>query len=254
MITFENVSKSFRGSLIIDNISGELKSGKINMIIGNSGAGKSVFLKCLLGIIPVDNGKIYFDNNEMVYGQESVDYDNFRRHIGILQQKPALFPEKTIEDNIMLYLDILTDMTHDQKIARVNSCLEQVGMSGCNNMYPNELSGGMRKKVGLALAIVNNPKYLFCDEPNSGLDPLSSKKIDHLIKTVSKKGKITTVIVSHNLDSIIEIGENILFVNNKKLGWNGPCSDIFKSGNKELDDFLKSSITFENYTKFCVKN
>ena len=253
MITFENISKSFRGSLIIDNVSGEFKSGKINMIIGGSGAGKSVFLKCILGILPLDSGKVCFDGNEMIYGQESVDFDNFRKHIGVLQQKPALFPDKTVEENIMLYLDILTDMSWNKKIDRINSCLEQVGMSGFNKMYPTELSGGMKKKVGLALAIINNPNYLFCDEPNSGLDPESSKKIDNLIKTISKKYKITTVIVSHNLDSVINIAENILFLHNKKLAWDGPCSSLFTSGNQDLDDFLKSSVTFEKYKDFVLK-
>ena len=162
-------------------------------------------------------------------------------------------PDKTVEENIMLYLDILTDMTRDEKLKRVNICLEQVGMSGFNNRYPEELSGGMKKKVGIASAIVHKPKYLFCDEPNSGLDPESSKKIDNLIKIISKKYKITTVIVSHNLDSVINIAENILFLHDKKILWCGTCENLFSSGNKELDNFLKSSSTFEKYKKVVLK-
>lgn len=252
MITFKNISKSLDGVLILDDISGELKSEKINMIIGGSGNGKSVFIKCILGILPLDAGKIYFDGNEMLYGDVD-DNDSFRKKIGLLQQRPALSPDKTVEENIMLYLDILTDMPRDKKLERVNECLEQVGMTGFNERYPEELSGGMKKKVGIASAIVHNPKYLFCDEPNSGLDPESSKKIDNLIKTISKEYKITTVIVSHNLDSVINIAENILFLHNKKLLWEGTCDNLFKSGNSELDKFLRSSSTFEKYKKVVLK-
>lgn len=253
MIKFENICKSFKDKLILDNISGSFKSEQINMIIGPSGTGKSVFFKSILGLIPIDKGKIYFDDCEMKYDDDNVGLDSFRRQIGVLQQKPALAAEKTVEENICLYLDILTDLNKKEKKEIANYYLEQVGMSGTNNKYPNELSGGMQKKVGIACAIVHNPKYLFCDEPNSGLDPESSKKIDSLIKLVSKKYKMTTIIVSHNLDSVIQIGENIMFLYKTKKLWEGNCTQLFENDVPELNKFLKSSSMFEKYKKMIIE-
>jgi len=253
MIKFENIYKSFNGKVVLDNISGCFKSEQINMIIGPSGTGKSVFFKSILGLIPVDQGRIFFDNSEMKYDDDNVDIDSFRRQIGVLQQKPALAPEKTVEENICLYLDILTDLNSKEKKEIANYYLEQVGMSGTNKKYPNELSGGMQKKVGIACAIVHNPKYLFCDEPNSGLDPESSKKIDSLIKLVSRKYKMTTIIVSHNLDSVIQIGENIMFLYKTKKLWEGNRSQLFKNDVPELNKFLKSSSMFEKYKKMILE-
>ena len=256
MITFENVQKSFNGNIILDNITGSLKSEKINMIIGPSGTGKSVFFKCILGLMPVDNGELYFDGNKMQYEDDNfyISEDSFRKKIGVLQQKPALASDKTVGENIKLYLDILTDLTKYEKIDRVDECLEQVGMLKFKDRFPEELSGGMQKKVGIACAVVHNPKYLFCDEPNSGLDPESSKKIDNLIKNVSKKYKMTTVIISHNLDSVIKIGENIMFLYKGKSIWEGDCKDLFNSDNIELNKFLKSSSMFEKYKKIVLEN
>ena len=253
MIKFEHIYKSFNGKLILDDICGCFKSEQVNMIIGPSGTGKSVFFKCILGLLPVDKGNIYFDNEEMKYGEDNISMDSFRRQIGVLQQKPALAPEKTVEENICLYLDILTDLNKKEKKEIANYYLDQVGMTGFNDRYPNELSGGMQKKVGIACAIVHNPKYLFCDEPNSGLDPESSKKIDNLIRLVSRKYKMTTIIVSHNLDSVIQIGEHILFLYKTKKLWEGNCQQLFENDVAELNKFLKSSSMFEKYKKMVLE-
>ena len=254
MIEFKNVTKIINNRVILDNISGSLKSEKINMIIGPSGTGKSVFFKCILGIIPINEGNIYFDGEEMLYDDPNINIDSFRRGIGVLQQKPSLSPNQTVEENIRLYLDILTDLSKQEKEERVNACLEQVGMTGYNKAYPDELSGGMQKKIGLACAIVHNPNYLFCDEPNSGLDPESSKKIDNLIRTLSKKYNMTTVIVSHNLDSVIQIGENIMFLYKTKNSWEGTCKELFETENPDLNKFLKSSIMFKKYKKMVLES
>ena len=246
MIKFENITKCFADNVILDNVSGEFFDGKINMIIGRSGTGKSVLFKCILGLINVDSGKIFFDDKEMVYS-EDVKNNEFKEGIGMLPQNPTLFSEKTVAENVQFPLDILTNFRDDEKKKLVSASLKQVGLYRCENKYPHDLSGGMQKKVSLARAIVHKPKYLFCDEPNSGLDPINSKKIDLLIHKISKRYNMTTVIVTHNLDSVIEIGEHILFLYKSKKLWEGNVKDIYSVNVPEFDGFLSSSKLFQKY-------
>ena len=246
MIKFENITKCFADNVILDNVSGEFFDGKINMIIGRSGTGKSVLFKCILGLINVDSGKIFFDDKEMVYS-EDVKNNEFKEGIGMLPQNPTLFSEKTVAENVQFPLDILTNFRDDEKKKLVSDSLTQVGLRGREDQYPHDLSGGMQKKVSLARAIVHKPKYLFCDEPDSGLDPTSSKEIDLLIHKISKEYNMTTVIVTHNLDSVIGIGEHILFLYESKKLWEGNVKDIYSVDVPEFDGFLRSSKLFQKY-------
>ena len=251
MIKFENITKCFADNVILDNVSGEFFDGKINMIIGRSGTGKSVLFKCILGLINVDSGKIFFDDNEMVYS-EDVKNNEFKEGIGMLPQNPTLFPEKTVAENVQFPLDILTNFRDDEKKKLVSDSLTQVGLRGREDQYPHDLSGGLQKKVSLARAIVHKPKYLFCDEPNSGLDPINSNKIDLLIHKISKRYNMTTVIVTHNLDSVIGIGEHILFLYESKKLWEGNVKDIYSVNVPEFDDFLSSSKLFQKYKRSII--
>ena len=246
MIKFENITKCFADNVILDNVSGEFFDGKINMIIGPSGTGKSVLFKSILGLINVDSGKIFFDDKEMVYS-EDVKNNEFKEGIGMLPQNPTLFSEKTVAENVQFPLDILTNFRDDEKKKLVSDSLTQVGLRGREDQYPHDLSGGMQKKVSLARAIVHKPKYLFCDEPDSGLDPTSSKEIDLLIHKISKEYNMTTVIVTHNLDSVIEIGEHILFLYKSKKLWEGNVKDIYSVNVPEFEGFLSSSKLFQKY-------
>ena len=251
MIKFENITKCFADNVILDNVSGEFFDGKINMIIGRSGTGKSVLFKCILGLINVDSGKIFFDDKEMVYS-EDVKNNEFKEGIGMLPQNPTLFPEKTVAENVQFPLDILTNFRDDEKKKLVSDSLTQVGLRGREDQYPHDLSGGLQKKVSLARAIVHKPKYLFCDEPDSGLDPTSSKEIDLLIHKISKEYNMTTVIVTHNLDSVIGIGEHILFLYESKKLWEGNVKDIYSVNVPEFDDFLSSSKLFQKYKRSII--
>lgn len=251
MIKFENITKCFADNVILDNVSGEFFDGKINMIIGRSGTGKSVLFKCILGLINVDSGKIFFDDNEMVYS-EDVKNNEFKEGIGMLPQNPTLFSEKTVAENVQFPLDILTNFRDDEKKKLVSDSLTQVGLRGREDQYPHDLSGGLQKKVSLARAIVHKPKYLFCDEPDSGLDPTSSKEIDLLIHKISKEYNMTTVIVTHNLDSVIGIGEHILFLYESKKLWEGNVKDIYSVNVPEFDDFLSSSKLFQKYKRSII--
>ena len=246
MIKFENITKCFADNVILDNVSGEFFDGKINMIIGRSGTGKSVLFKCILGLLNVDSGKIFFDDKEMVYS-EDVKNNEFKEGIGMLPQNPTLFSEKTVAENVQFPLDILTNFRDDEKKKLVSDSLTQVGLRGREDQYPHDLSGGLQKKVSLARAIVHKPKYLFCDEPDSGLDPTSSKEIDLLIHKISKEYNMTTVIVTHNLDSVIGIGEHILFLYESKKLWEGNVKDIYNVNVPEFDGFLSSSKLFQKY-------
>ena len=237
MITIENISKSFADKPVLTNVSGVFEKGKPNLIIGASGTGKSVLLKCIVGLAKPDHGTVYFDGRDFTNGEQETKTE-IRREIGMLFQGGALFDSKNVEGNVMFPLDILTKMKREEKLERVNFCLKRVGLENVNKKMPSELSGGMKKRVGIARAIVNNPNYLFCDEPNSGLDPQTSIVIDDLIQDISEDFNITTIVVTHDMNSVMGIGERIIFIFKGQKLWEGTNKDITHSGVKELDDFV----------------
>jgi phospholipid/cholesterol/gamma-HCH transport system ATP-binding protein len=240
MITFQHISKSFKGKVVLDDVSGHFDQGKINLVIGGSGTGKSVLIKCIVGLISPDQGRVDFDGRDMLGGDRNTVV-SIRREIGMLFQGSALFDSKTVEENVRFPLDMLTSMSKVEKLDRVNLCLERVGLANMNKKLSMELSGGMQKRVGIARAIVNNPKYLFCDEPNSGLDPKTALLIDDLIKQLTYETNITTVVVTHNMDSVVTMGDYIIFLDQGKKAWEGNSEDIFHTGVQALEDFLFAS-------------
>lgn len=237
MIRIENIRKAFGDKTVLDGISGVFEKGKCNLIIGASGTGKSVLLKCIVGLIPPDEGEVFFNDREFTHANRNLKTE-IRRQIGMLFQGGALFDSKTVEDNVKFPLDVLTKMPEGEKMDRVNFCLERVGLAGQNHKMPSEISGGMQKRVGIARAIVNNSTYLFCDEPNSGLDPQTSILIDDLIMEITEEYKTTTIVVTHDMNSVLGIGDNIMFLYAGKKCWEGNKDEIMDSGVKEFDDFV----------------
>ena len=237
MIEVNRVSKSFSGKQILKDVSATFQKGKTNMIIGASGTGKSVLLKNIVGLIQPDEGEVLYDGRDFTHADKNLKTE-IRREIGMLFQGGALFDSKNVEQNVMFPLDVLTKMPKDEKLDRVNHCLERVGLTDSNNKMPSELSGGMKKRVGIARAIVNDSQYLFCDEPNSGLDPQTSIRIDNLIKEITEELNITTVVVSHDMNSVMEIGDNIIFIYKGEKLWEGNNETIFSCGVSQLEDFI----------------
>lgn len=246
MITLKDISKSFSDKVVLKDVSGIFQKGKSNLIIGASGTGKSVLLKCIVGLEHTDSGEIFYDNRNFSQADKELKAE-VRREIGMLFQGGALFDSKTVEQNVMFPLDILTKMPEDEKRDRVNFCLKRVGLENINKKMPSQISGGMKKRVGIARAIVNQPNYLFCDEPNSGLDPQTSVKIDDLILEITKEFNTTTVVVTHDMNSVMGIGENILFIHKGQKLWEGTNETILNSGIAELDDFVFSNKIMRNY-------
>ena len=240
MIEIKNITKSFDDKKVLHGISGKFEKGKTNLIIGASGTGKSVLLKCLVGLLSPDIGKVLFDGRYFTESDKNTT-TQIRREIGMLFQGSALFDSKNVEENIKFPLDILTEISEKEKIEKVNHCLNLVGLDKINEKMPSELSGGMKKRVGIARAIVNDSKYLFCDEPNSGLDPLTAIKIDDLILELTQKLNTTTIVVTHDMNSVIEIGEYIMFLHNGKKLWEGDNKNILKTKIKELNSFIFSN-------------
>lgn len=240
MIKINNISKTFGGKSIIEGISNEFVKGKTNLIIGSSGTGKSVLLKCIVGLVTPDSGNVFYDLRNFTEADKEMKAE-IRREIGMLFQGGALFDSKNVEKNVMFPLDILTNLTPDEKIERVNFCLKRVGLENVNKKMPSEISGGMKKRVGIARAIVNNPNYLFCDEPNSGLDPQTSILIDDLIREITHEFDITTVVVTHDMNSVMGIGEKIMFLYKGRKLWEGSSQEIMHSGVEQLDDFVFSN-------------
>lgn len=240
MIKIKNISKSYAGKSVIQGISGEFDKGKTNLIIGSSGTGKSVLLKSIVGLINPDEGDVYYDLRNFTEADKEMKAE-IRREIGMLFQGGALFDSKNVEKNVMFPLDILTKMPQGEKLERVNFCLKRVGLENVNKKMPSEISGGMKKRVGIARAIVNNPNYLFCDEPNSGLDPQTSILIDDLIGEITHEFDITTIVVTHDMNSVMGIGEKIMFLYKGKKLWEGSSEEIVNSGVEELDDFVFSN-------------
>jgi len=240
MIEIKNIDKSFDGKQVLFNISGKFYKGKTNLIIGASGTGKSVLLKCMVGLQNPDEGKVLFDKRDFTTGSKKL-ITQIRREIGMLFQGAALFDSKNVEENVMFPLNILTKLNEKEKLEKVNHCLNLVGLDNVNNKMPSELSGGMKKRVGIARAIVNDSNYLFCDEPNSGLDPLTAIKIDDLIQELTQKLNTTTIVVTHDMNSVMEIGEKIIFIHQGKKLWEGNNKSIFKTKVEELKEFIFSN-------------
>ena len=240
MISFTDIRKSFGDKVVLDGISHTMETGKTNLIIGTSGSGKTVLQKCLVGLMEPDSGTISYDGVDFT-DMTQEDRKLLRQEIGMLFQGSALFDSMTVEQNIKFPLDMFTKDTNKVKMKRVNEVLDRVNLVDANKKFPSEISGGMKKRVGIARSIVLNPKYLFCDEPNSGLDPQTSMVIDKLIKDLTNEFNITTIINTHDMNSVMEIGDNILFMVEGKKEWTGSSKDIILSDNKILNEFIFAS-------------
>ncbi len=240
MIELKNVYKSFDDKEILKDISAVMETGMTNLIIGTSGSGKTVLQKCMVGLFELDKGDIIFDDKNLT-NMHQEERKELRQQIGMLFQGSALFDSMTVEQNIKFPLDMFTKWTHQKKIDRVNDVLERVELTGTNKKFPTEISGGMKKRVGIARAIVLKPKYLFCDEPNSGLDPQTSMVIDKLIHEITKENNMTTVINTHDMNSVMEIGENILYLYHGIKEWEGSNKDIIFNKNQKLNEFIFAS-------------
>lgn len=240
MIEVKNVKKSFGDKTILHDVSLVMETGKCNLIIGASGSGKTVLLKCIVGLFTPDQGNIIYDDKSM--GELSVDEKkSLRQQIGMLFQGSALFDSMTVEQNIKFPLDMFTKLTHGEKMKKVDEVLARVNLQGANKKFPAEISGGMKKRVGIARSIVLNPKYLFCDEPNSGLDPQTSLVIDRLINDLTKEFNTTTVVVTHDMNSVMEIGEHIFYIYEGRKQWEGNNKEIIYSKDERLNDFIFAS-------------
>ena len=240
MITIEHIMKNFDGRLVLDDISATFLKGKTNLIIGQSGSGKTVLLKCIVGLHKIDSGKIMYD--DVCFSDlDSDQVRNIRRDVGMLFQGGALLDSSTVVDNVKFPLDLFTDQSEKEKLERVNFCLQRVNLPDAGHLYPSELSGGMIKRVAIARAIVLNPKYLFCDEPNSGLDPMTSVVIDNLIAEITREYGMTTIINTHDMNSVRRIGDTIIFLHQGKKLWEGTKDDIGHSDNRALNDFVFAS-------------
>jgi phospholipid/cholesterol/gamma-HCH transport system ATP-binding protein len=237
MITVNHVNKSFNGKTVLNDISVTFETGKTNLIIGRSGSGKTVLLKSIVGLHEIDSGEIWFEDT--LFNKLSFkDLKKIRSEIGMLFQGSALFDSLTVEQNVRFPLDMFTEMSAEEKNDRVNFCLNRVDILNSNKLFPAELSGGMKKRVAIARAISLNPKYLFCDEPNSGLDPLTAILIDELIKELTEEYSMTTIVNTHDMNSVMEIGEKIIFINDGEVCWEGNKNEILNSDNSILNDFV----------------
>lgn len=237
MIEALNISKSFGEHKVLNDVSFRFETGKCNLIIGQSGSGKTVLMKCLVGLFEIDSGNVMYD--ERVFSRMSFDEMKvIRQELGMLFQGGALFDSMTVEENIIFPLSMFTEQSTEQKRDRANFCLSRVNLENVNKLYPSELSGGMKKRVAIARAIAMNPKYLFCDEPNSGLDPLTAIVIDNLISEITQEYNITTVINTHDMNSVIEIGDKIAYIHKGQLWWEGNKDSILRSDNPELNEFV----------------
>lgn len=240
MIRTENLVKAFGDTTVLKGITTEFYPGKTNLIIGRSGAGKTVLLKLLVGLHKPTEGRVWYGDTDF-FALDKKAVRAIRMEVGMLFQASALFDSLTVEANVRFPLDMFTNLTAKEKLMQVNRCLERVSLEGANSKYPSETSGGMQKRVGIARAIVLDPKYLFCDEPNSGLDPKTSIVIDELIKDITVEKNITTVINTHDMNSVMEIGENIILLYQGEVTWRGSKEDVLESDNEYLQDFIFAS-------------
>lgn len=240
MIEVKNVNKSFGDNQVLKNVSTSFEQGKVNMIIGQSGQGKSVLAKCVVGLHEVDNGEILYNGRNFCV-MNRLERKEIRKEIGMLFQGSALFDSMTVEENVMFPLSMFTNMTKKEMLDRANFCLDRVNLAGRNHLYPSECSGGMQKRIAIARAISMKPSYLFCDEPNSGLDPKTSIVIDGLIREITYEYNITTVVISHDMNSVIEIGDNIVFIYEGQNWWQGDRRAIITTDNPEINNFVYAS-------------
>lgn len=240
MIEVVNINKTFGDAHILKDVSATFEKGKVNLIIGQSGSGKSVLAKCIVGLHEVDSGQILYDGRDFTQ-MDRLQRKEIRQEIGMLFQGSALFDSMTVEQNIMFPLTMFTKMSRKEMQERVDFCLERVNLSGKNKLYPAECSGGMQKRIAIARAISMKPKYLFCDEPNSGLDPQTSILIDNLIREITHEYEITTIVITHDMNSVIEIGESVIFINKGQNWWQGDRRSIITTDNPEINDFVFAS-------------
>lgn len=240
MITVEGINKTFGDNHVLHDITTTFEKGKVNLIIGQSGQGKSVLTKCVVGLHDPDTGSVIYNGRNFTE-MDRKEKVSVRKEIGMLFQGSALFDSMTVEDNVMFPLTMFTNMTKKEKLDRVNFCLDRVNLNETNALFPAECSGGMQKRIAIARAISMKPKYLFCDEPNSGLDPKTAIIIDNLIREITYEYDITTVVVTHDMNSVIEIGDTILFIHNGCNWWEGDRTSIIKTDNPEILDFVYAS-------------
>lgn len=240
MIEVKNIQKAFNGHTILQDVSAVLEGGKCNLIIGASGSGKTVLMKCMVGLFQPDSGSMLYDGNNFS-AMDVAEKKGIRKQIGMLFQGSALFDSLTVEKNVMFPLSMFTNDTTAEKLKRVNEVLDRVNLVGANKKFPAELSGGMKKRVGIARAIVLNPRYLFCDEPNSGLDPQTSLVIDRLIQEITIEYDITTVVNTHDMNSVMEIGDHIIYMHKGLKEWEGTKKEIIFSKNEMLNEFIFAS-------------
>ena len=251
MIEVKHINKSFDDKQILHDISATFYDGKTNLFIGQSGSGKTVLMKSIVGLITPEEGEILYDGRDIMKMNMS-QRKQIRKEIGMLFQGSALFDSETVLGNVIFPLKMFSDMEPEEQLERARFCIERVNLKGADDKYPSEISGGMQKRVAIARAIALNPKYLFCDEPNSGLDPKTSILIDELLSDITKEYNITTIINTHDMNSVLGIGENIIFVNKGHNGWTGPKDDIFDSECQALNDFVFATDLFQrvkNYVK-----
>ena len=252
MIEVRNVYKSFNGKEVLKDISFTFEAGKTNLIIGQSGSGKTVLMKSVIGIHQVDKGQILYNGRDFTK-MSNKETALLRQEIGMLFQGSALFDSMTVEENVRFPLEMFSNKTRKEWEKRVAFCLDRVGLSHAANLFPSEISGGMQKRAAIARAIVLEPTYLFCDEPNSGLDPKTSLTIDQLIQEITRENNITTIVNTHDMNSVMEIGDKILFIHKGEKGWEGSKDNIFESNNQNLDDLVFASELFkkvkENQTR-----
>lgn len=252
MIEAKNISKWFDGNQVLFDISATMETGKTNLIIGQSGSGKTVFMKCLIGLITPEEGEIYYDGRNFRKMN-----DDQRRHlrteIGMLFQGSALFDNETVLGNVMFPLKMFSPLSKEEQLDRAHFCIRRVGLENADEKFPSEISGGMQKRVAIARAIALNPKYLFCDEPNSGLDPKTSILIDELLSDITHEYNMTTVINTHDMNSVLGIGENIVFINKGHCDWKGNDKTIFRSTSQSLNDFVFASKLFQEVKKFLER-
>jgi len=248
MIEINNINKSFGKNDVLKNISFYFERGKTNLIIGESGSGKTTLLRILIGLHKIDSGNILYDGRDFTQLQIK-EKRKLRQEIGVLFQRGALYDFMNVEENIMFPLTMFTNNSEEEKLERVNDCLKRVNLENCNNLKISELSGGMVKRVSIARAIVMNPNYLLCDEPNSGLDPKTAIIIDNLIKEITEESNITTIVNTHDMNSVMEIGEKIAYINNGKISWSGNKDELLQSNNEKLNDFVFASKLFKRLKK-----
>lgn len=252
MIEAKNVSKWFDGQRVLYDISATFGTGKTNLIIGQSGSGKTVFMKCLIGLLIPEEGDILYDGRS-IKSMNVLDRRSLRMEIGMLFQGSALFDNETVLGNVMFPLKMFSNLSKAEQLERAHFCIRRVGLENADDKYPSEISGGMQKRVAIARAIALNPKYLFCDEPNSGLDPRTSILIDELLSDITHEYGITTVINTHDMNSVLGIGENIVFINKGHCEWTGNDKSIYNSDNKALNDFVFASKLFKEVKTFLAK-